>query len=139
VPGRSAIPAPAPGIDRCCWRMIMNSPGPARQPGACPAGSPDGTASADPGCPPRGAAAARPCGQVSHDASPSRRRLGHSRASRCGKELDLATVAPSASAAMTSCHRMPFATGLGRERRRPLAAPGKAHAARGWWCLPGRW
>lgn len=77
VPGRSAIPVPAPGIDRCCWRMIMNSPGPARQ----ARGSPAGTASADPGCPPRGDAAARPCGQVNHDASPPRRRLGHARAS----------------------------------------------------------
>ena len=42
-----------------------------------------------------------------------------------GKSPDLATVAPSASAAMPPCHSVPFATGPGRERRRPLAAPGK--------------
>jgi hypothetical protein len=37
APGRSAIPAPAPGTDRRCRGMIMNSPGPARQASACPA------------------------------------------------------------------------------------------------------
>ena len=30
APGRSAIPAPAPGLDRHCREMIMNSPGPAK-------------------------------------------------------------------------------------------------------------
>jgi hypothetical protein len=41
APGRSAIPVPAPGIDRRCRGMIMNSPGPAKRAWGLPCRGPD--------------------------------------------------------------------------------------------------
>jgi hypothetical protein len=62
VPGRSANPAPAPGVSRCCRGLIMNSPGRARHARGLPRGRPSRDGLCRSSCPPRGEAATGPCG-----------------------------------------------------------------------------